>query len=155
MVMADNKVLKLMEQAPLPQMIKSLSQSVADAQNELTMKAVESLIVMADEKNGVMLPGDTQKRSLLELGFTPVFLHISETTIKARVAFTQTEGNEWSVGGSVGVTYGIFSASINASYSAKYSFETQGSSEITTRIISVPPPLLLTARLNQVAKRGN
>jgi hypothetical protein len=71
------------------------------------------------------------------------------------VAFTQTEGNEWSVGGSVGVTYGIFSASINASYSAKYSFETQGSSEITTRIISVPPPLLLTARLNQVAKRGN
>lgn len=145
--MGENLVLKSMEQSPLPQMIQSLSQGIADAQDALTRKAIESLVLLADASNGVQLPGDDRRRSLLELGFTPSFLHITETTIRVRVAFTQTESSGYEVGGSVGATYGIFSATVNASYSAKYSFETQASSEITTRIVSVPPPLILTERL--------
>ena len=153
--MGEHQVLKSMEHAPLPQMIQSLSQSIADAQDALTKKAVETLISLADERRGVQLPGDDRMRSLLELGFAPSFLHISEATVKVRVAFSQTESTSHEVGGSVTATYGIFSATVNASYSAKYSFETQGSSEITTRIVSVPPPLVLSERLQGVIKNRN
>ncbi len=151
--MAENRVLKLMEQSPLPQMVQSLSQSVADAQNALTMKAVESLMAMADQNNGVVLPGETQKRSLLELGFEPSFLHISEATITARVAFTQVESSEYHVNGSITASYGILSASVTAGYANKYSFETQGSSEIKTKIVTVPAPLPLSERLKSLSKR--
>lgn len=151
--MAENRVLKMMEQSPLPQMVESLSVSIAEAQNELTKKAIESLILMADANNGVTLPGETEKRSLLELGFEPSFLHITEATITARVAFSQVESTEYHVDGSITASYGLLSATISAGYSNRYSFETQGSSEIRTRIVPVPAPLPLTERLRNLKKK--
>lgn len=142
----DNRVLKMMEQSPLPQMIESLVLSLADAQQGLTMKAVDAIVAMSKPENGVTIPGDTAKRSLLELGFEPLFLHITEATITARVAFSSTETTEYGVGGSVGVTYGVLTASVNAHYSNKYTFESQGSSEIRAKVVSVPVPAVLSER---------
>ncbi len=153
--MGDNQVLKSMEHAPLPEMIQGLSQSIADAQNGLNQKAIESLILLADSTSGVQLPGDDRKRSLLELGFTPSFLHISEATIKVRVAFSQTESSSYGVDGSVTAIYGMVAATVSASYSAKYSFAAEGSSEIMTRVVSIPPPLILTERLQGAIKSRN
>lgn len=147
----DNRALKLLEQAPLPQLVESLSASLADAQNNLNLKAIETIKAFADPKNAVQLPGDTQKRSLLELGFEPSFLHITEATITARVAFSMAESQEFSVGAHIGVGIGVFSASINASYTNKYSFESQGASEIKTRIVNVPTPPALAERLRLAA----
>jgi hypothetical protein len=150
---SENKVLKLMEQTPLPRMVESLLKSVADAQDSITKKTIESLVLLADAQNGVALPGETQKRSLLELGFTPSFFHIAEATITARVAFTQTESTEFHAGAAVGVTYGLLSASMSAGYSNKYSFETSAASEIRARVVSVPAPRPLSARLEALSKK--
>lgn len=142
----DNRVLKMMEQSPLPQMLESLVLSLADAQHGLTMKAVDAIIAMSKPENGVAIPGDGAKRSLLELGFEPLFLHITEATITARVALSSTETTEYGVGGTVGVSYGILSASVNAHYSNKYTFESQASSEIRAKVVSVPVPAVLSER---------
>lgn len=154
--MASNqeRIVKLLEQAPLPHLVESLSSSLADAQNQLTMKAIDALIRLSDPENGIQLPGETHKRSLLELGFEPSFLHITEATISARVAFTCAEGNEWTVGGNIGVSIGVFSASINASYTNKYSFESEGASEVKARIVSIPAPAGLSERMRQAAKKN-
>jgi hypothetical protein len=149
---SENKVLKLMEQSPLPRMVESLLKGVADAQDSITRKTVESLIMLADEQNGIELPGETKKRSLLELGFEPTFFHIAEATITARVAFTQTEATEFRAGAAVGVTYGLLSASLSAGYSNKYSFESSAASEIRARVVSVPAPRPLSERLKTLSK---
>lgn len=151
--MAD--ISKMMEQVSLPQMVGSMSQALADAQNALTTKALDTFLAMADPQNGVQLPGENQKRSLIELGLEPSFLHITEATISARVAFTVTESHEWSVGATAGLTVQVFTASVNAGYAGKYSFEAQGSSEIKTRIVSVPAPSELSERIRgQAAKKS-
>ena len=87
---------------------------------------------------------NNQDYSLLELGFTPSFYHFSQATITARVAFSSAVSEEFSVGASIGGGYpGIFFASVNASYSNKYSFNAEGSSEVRTTIVSLPPPAIL------------
>lgn len=147
-------IIKMLEHVPLPQMVQSMSQALAEAQNALTAKALDTFLAMADPENGVLLPGETTKRSLVELGLAPSFLHISEATISARVAFSTTESHEWSVGATVGAEIKVVTATVNAGYAGKYSFEAQGSSEITTRIISVPAPSQLSERLRgQAAKK--
>ena len=132
--------------------------SIGGTDTGLGAGGADRVVIRDPLTNQPYIPGSTLKgrmRSLLELGFAPSFLHISEATVKVRVAFSQTESTSHEVGGSVTATYGIFSATVNASYSAKYSFETQGSSEITTRIVSVPPPLVLSERLQGVIKNRN
>ena len=105
---------------------------------------------------GVMRDGKPDKRSMLELGFTPTFYHFTETTIKARVAFSSSQSVEYSVGGSFGGQFYVFTASVNASYSNKYSFTAEGSSEISTRIVSLPPPAPLAQLINaNLARLGN
>jgi hypothetical protein len=87
------------------------------------------------------------------LGFEPSFLHISEATISARVAFSPVESTEYAVGGSITAGNTILSASVTAGYANKYSFETQASSEIRTKIISVPAPIPLKERLKNLPKQ--
>ncbi len=146
---------KIVEQAPLPKLILGLSAALADAQNALTMKGLETFIAMADPENGVVIPGDSFKRSLIELGLAPTFLHITEATISARVAFTMAESHSLSAGISGGGTIKVFTASLNAGYAGKFSFETEFTSEVKARIVSVPPPSQLAERLRvQAAKKS-
>ena len=142
----ENRVLKMMEQAPLPQIVENLVLSLADAQHGLTMKAVEAMVEMSKPENGVMLPGETQKRSLLDLGFQPLFMNLTEATITARVALSSTETTEYGASATVGVTYGVVAASVNAHYSNKYTFEASASSEIRAKVVSVPMPAVLSER---------
>jgi len=145
----DNRVFKMMEQSPLPEMMENIALSLADAQYGLTKKAVEAIVEMSNPEKGVALPGETKKRSLLELGFAPLFLHVTEATITARVALSSSETTEYGVGATAGVTYGIFSASLNAHYSNKYTFSAEASSEIRTKIVSVPAPQALMQKFSK------
>lgn len=147
------KIGKIMEQAPLPLMVGSLLTALANAQTSLTQSAVDAMIKLSDPANGVQLPGESQKQSLLELGLIPSFLFIQEATITARVAFSYSESEETTFGASAGVTYGVFSASVNAGYSSKYSFEASGASEITTKLVTVPPPTEFQERLRLAAAK--
>jgi hypothetical protein len=144
---------KMMDSVPLPEMVQSLSQGLADAQSALTLKALDAFLFMANPENGVLLPGENSKRSLVELGLGPSFLHITEANISARVAFSTTESHQWSVGATAGLTVQVVTVAVNAGYSGKYSFEAQGSSEIRTRIVSVPAPSSLTERFRGQTKK--
>jgi hypothetical protein len=141
-----NAVNKMLEQSPLPQLVRSLGQAIAEAQLALDR---HSIALARELQEPVELFAGQPKRSLLELGFAPTFYHFTEATIRARVAFSSAESQEFSVGGSVGVGFGVFTASVNASYSNKYSFTAEGSSEISTRIVSLPAPAALAQIMQQ------
>ena len=134
--------LKLLEQAPLGKLVQSIAIAIAEAQYNMDRFAIETLKAFGDrEKNGIELPGESGKRSMLELGFVPSFYHFSEATITAKVAFSAMNAEEWGVGAEISGGYPeIFSVAVNASYSNKYSFTADGSSEIRTTIVSLPPP---------------
>jgi hypothetical protein len=138
----DQRGLKLLEQAPLGQLVQSIGMAIAEAQYNMDRFMIKTLTLLSDrEANGIELPGEEGKRSMLELGFLPSFYHFSEATITARVAFSAVSSEEWGVGGEIGGGYkGIFFVSVDASYSNKYSFTAEGSSEVRTTIVSLPPP---------------
>ena len=143
--------MRMLEQAPLPAIIEALGTAIARAQLNMDRYVAQSVQMMAstDKGNGVEIGG--QRRSLLELGFTPSFYHFQQATITARVAFSVVQSQEFSVGAGVSAGYpGIFSASVNASYSNKYSFHAEGSSEIRTTIVSLPPPPRLGELLDEL-----
>jgi len=146
-----SRVITELQQSPLPEMVQRLGTAIGQAQLALDRNSVEIARLLADDENGVDLGGGT--RSLLELGFAPTFYHITEATIEARVAFTQSESEAFSIGGSIGVNVGFFAASVNASYSNRYSFEATGSSSIRARFVSIPPPALFNELLQQTIRR--
>lgn len=142
-------VVQSVTEAPLPRILESLGIAIADAQTALDRSSIAVAQMMLDPEQGVTL-GDTQ-RSLLELGFTPTFYHFTEATIDVKLAFSSAESQEISVGASVGVNVGFFAATVNASYTAKYSFDASGSSSISARLVSLPPPARLNELLQQLS----
>jgi hypothetical protein len=140
----------MLEQSPLPQLVEGMGKAIAEAQLALDKRSIEIARLLADPIE--VFPGrdgkPPEKRSMLELGFTPTFYHFTETAIKARVAFSSSQTVEYSIGGSFGAQFYVFTASVNASYSNKYSFTAEGSSEISTRIVSLPAPAPLTQLIN-------
>jgi hypothetical protein len=155
------KVLKMMEQAPLPQIIENLARGLAEAQYNLDRFVIQSLSVLANTsgEHGITVPdsdGKPVEKSMLELGLLPSFYHLTEMHFNVRMALSSMEGEEFGIGASIsGGKPGIFGASLSASYSNKYSFSADAASEISTTIVSVPPPTILTdmiARLNAAKK---
>lgn len=145
-----------LENAPLPQLVQGIAEAIAQAQYRMDRNAVDIFAQMADAENhGITLPGEEEPRSMIALGFTPSFLHFTESTIEARVAFSAMESSEFSFGMSAGgaafVGIGVVAVSVNASYSQKYSYEAEGSSSIVSRINSVPPPAVLEQLIRKSA----
>ncbi len=135
-----------MEQAPVGTMIKELGVAIAEAQFRMDQTAIRIAQMLGDEASKVEIAG--QRRSLLELGFTPTFYQITEATVEAKVSITSTSSTSVSVGGSATAGFAFFAASVNASYSQKYSYSATGSSSIVARFVSVPPPSPFTEVLN-------
>ncbi len=146
-----SRVATELSNAPLPEIVKSLGLSVGEAQRALDMNSIEQLRLMADRKNGVTIPPESENRSLLELGMIPSFYHFTEATIEARVAFSMSQSQEISVSAGVDVTYMVVTASVSASYTNRYSFEASGSSVISTKLVSVPPPAPLSELVGRLA----
>lgn len=151
--MADQaaKVFRMMENSPLPTLINSLGTAVAEAQYNMDMFVAKALKTLADKDTyGVEIPGYEGKKSLLELGFIPSFYHFSEINLNVKLALSSMESEAFDV--SVGATIGkpmVFGVSLNASYSNKYSFSANASSEINTKIVSIPPPQILNDLLQE------
>jgi hypothetical protein len=152
-----NRLLTELSQAPLPEMLQRLGLAIAETQYALDRNAIALAELMGDrETHGVQFSGEEQKRSLLELGFTPTFYHIGEATIDVRVALSMAQSTETSVAFSatVGVTayFVMVAATVSASYTNKYSYEASGSSALTARFTAIPPP---TPFLNFLSTRVN
>ena len=135
-----NAVTQGLLQSPLPQLLQTLGEAIADAQ--FAMDATSASVVERLANTRVQVDDSTQA-SLLDLGFVPSFYHLSTATLEARVAFSSTQTTEFGVGASIGGSFKMFSAQVNASYSNKYSFHAEGSSSITATFVSVPAPSTL------------
>lgn len=153
--MADNNPVGMLLDTPLPLLIEKLGLSIANAQYALDRNAVAIARLLADTESGLQLPGDDRPRSMLELGFTPSFYHLTEATIEAKVAFSIGQSSSLSVGASAGVNVGFFAASVNASYSQKYSFEASASSAISAKFVSIPPPTVFQELLRASVGRSD
>jgi len=141
-------VTSMLQNAPLGTIVERLGTAIADAQFALDRKAIEIATMLGDAENhGVTIGSNTF--SLLELGFAPTFYHVSEATVEARMAFSTSMTQEFKLGVSVGASIGVVSVQVDASYSAKYSFEASGSSAITAKFVSVPPPAIFFDRLRE------
>lgn len=145
------KVFRMIGNSPLPSLINSLGTAVAEAQFNMDMFVAKAIKTLADKDTyGVELPGYDEKKSLLELGFIPSFYHFSEINLNVKLALSSMEGEAFDV--SVGATVGkpmVFGVSLNASYSNKYSFSANASSEVNTKIVSIPPPTILNEILQE------
>lgn len=135
-----NNVITELQQAPLPEMVQKLGVAIAQAQLALDRNSAEIAKLFADSEGGIDLNDGFGTRSLLELGFAPTFYHITEATVEARVAFSSSESQAFSIGASIGVNVIYFAAAVNASYSTKYAFDASASSSISARFVSIPPP---------------
>jgi hypothetical protein len=142
--MASDVVGRQLENVPVGTLIRKIGESIADAQLALDRNAIQALNLLGSREHGVLLPGESEARSMLELGFVPTFFHFNNATIEAMVTFSVTEGREVTVGASAGFNIGIFSATVNASYTSKYSFSAAASSTIRANLVSVPAPQVLT-----------
>ncbi len=152
--------------APLPEMIRSLGVGIAEAQFALDKASIRIAQLMSgfkiddsgklikDESSLVVLKEGGEGISLLALGFTPTFYQFTETTIEVSMAISMSEEKSFSVGASFGVSYlGIVSASVNATYSQKYQYEASGSSRMTTKLVTVPAPILFENKLKEVSQK--
>lgn len=151
--------------APFPELVKSLGVGIAEAQYTLDRVSVRIAQQMAgfkvsstgelvaDESSLVVLKEGDPGVSLLALGFTPTFYQFVETHIEFKMAISMKTSTETSVGASVGASYfGLVSASVNASYSQKYQYEASGSSEMRTKLVTVPSPAIFEQRLRALTE---
>jgi hypothetical protein len=137
--------------APLPQIIEQLGLSIARAQSALDANSVAIAKEMVETEVEI---GD-ETYNLLALGFTPTFYAFTEATVEAKLSFSMSESTETSiqVGASVsgGAGFVMVAASIDVGYARKFSVSSEGQSSIAARIVSLPPPDLLTEILRRHA----
>lgn len=148
---------------PFPEMVRSLGIGIAEAQSALDKVSIRLAQQMAgfkvnsngeletDESALIVLKQGDPGVSLLALGFTPTFYQFVETHIEFKMAISMKTSTETSVGASVGASYfGLVSASVNASYSQKFQYEASGSSEMRTKLVTVPSPAIFEQRLKEL-----
>lgn len=145
--------------APFPELVGKLGTSIAQAQFQLDQVSVRIAQQMAgfkinsagelveDETALVLLKQGEPKVSLLALGFTPTFYQFVETHLEFKMAISMKTSNEFSVGTSAGVNVLFAAASVNASYAQKYQYDASGSSEMRTKLVTVPSPAMFEQRL--------
>ena len=152
--------------APFPQLVRTLGVGIAEAQYALDRVSIKIAQLMAgfklkddgtlerDETALIKLRENDPGVSLLALGFTPTFYQFVETYIELKLAISmkseQETKAESSVGGVAWSPFGVIAASVNASYSQKYQYEANGSSEMRTKLVTVPAPAMFESRLKQL-----
>lgn len=131
-----------MGNAPIWEIMNSLGKGIADAQYAMDDYVFKAIQRLASPEEKITVAG--QSKSLLELGLMPSFYHFSEVNLNIKMAISSMQGEEFggeamvAAGGGVGLV--MFGASLSASYSNKYSFSANAASEVSAKIISIPPP---------------
>ena len=147
------KVTNQLISAPLPQIIERLGIAVAEAQGALDRNSIAMAQAMAETE--IELGGETT--NLIALGFTPTFYSFTEATVEAKLSFSMQETTEVGVAASASVSGGaafiMVAASVSVSYARKFSVSADGMSSIAARLVSLPPPELLEARLKAISEK--
>lgn len=144
--------------APFPELVKDLGVGIADAQYALDQVSIRITQLMAgykvndagnlveDDNSFIQLKAGGTKYSLLALGFTPTFYQFVDTVIELKMSVTMTRSSETSVQAKARA---LFVASVNASYSNKFQYSVEGSSLMRTKLVTVPAPSVLEARIQE------
>jgi len=117
-------------------MIEKMGLAVANAQKQLDTNSIKLLKGMADDY--VEIGGKSY--NLIALGFTPTFYAFTEARFDAKIDFSIAETESISAGVEVKVTIQMVSAAVNASYARKFEQSAEGSSAISVKLVSLPPP---------------
>lgn len=158
---------------PFPEMVRNLGVGMAEAQFQLDIVSLRIARMMAgydvheDDEEGGGARGGTEERkylvefndgskySLLELGFTPTFYQFVDTVIELKMSISMTRTTEVrrsSTRVSAKGKLGFFSAqasvaAVSASYASKYQYSAEGSSVLRTKLVPIPPPVILEERI--------
>lgn len=145
-----SRITREIQNAPLPEMIKSLGIGIAEAQRALdrvSMDLAKELVTTKVEMGG-------EEYSLLALGFTPTFYQFVDTFFECKMSISMTESKEFgasvSVSGGFNVGFAAVSASVSASYSQKYQYSAEASSLVRTKLVTVPNPPVFEQRLQSM-----
>jgi hypothetical protein len=93
--------------------------------------------------------------NMLALGFTPAFYHFTEANVEAKLAFSMTQSSSLEGSASVSGGIGIVAVSVEASYSRKFSMSAEGSSSVSARLVSLPPPPIFEEILRREYQLAN
>ncbi|MEW7277912.1 hypothetical protein ABW636_04900 [Aquimarina sp. 2201CG1-2-11] len=140
------KVVNSLLNAPLPQIVERLGFAIANAQAELDKNSAALIETLVDTTVNL----DGEDYSLIALGFTPTFYAFTEAVIEAKMDFSIKEETKFEGEVTAGVNLAIFSASVTATYARKFGIEASGSSAITTKLVSLPPPDALNKIVNGI-----
>ena len=147
----NNKMTIPLNAVPFDEMIASMGTGIAEAQRKLDEISFEITKMMSgtDQKYRIRLADRPNARSysLLELGFTPTFYQFVDTVLEIKVAFSMS--SESSPGGNEKTTYKAKGTTVDAAYSNKFQYPVEGSSVLRTKLVTVPPPGLLDARVRE------
>jgi len=157
---------------PFPEMIASMGQGIADAQNQLDMNSVEVAKVLAETKIDVV-PAITRtidtdgevtyseatpiETSLLQAGLFPTFYQFSEAVIEVEMDIKTTTERETNidVSAEAHAGFGLWGGSIqtDVSHNRKFGKEVHGTSKLKTTMVPVPEPPYLFPEVETVDQR--
>jgi len=90
--------------------------------------------------------------SMMELGFVPTFYQFVDTVIEVKLALrihkTNSTNNAENAGRSAPIV--VTSTPVDGTYAASYNFHAEMASVFRTKLVPVPPPATLEARLRQL-----
>ena len=160
---------------PFPEMIASMGQGIADAQNQLDMNSVEVAKVLAEteidvvpaitrtiEQNGddvdvTYEEADPITTSLLQVGLFPTFYQFSEAVIEVEMDIKTTTERETNidVSAEAHAGFGLWGGSIqtDVSHNRKFGKEVHGTSKLKTTMVPVPAPPYLFPEVETVDTR--
>ncbi|MCA9708783.1 MAG: hypothetical protein KDK70_23255 [Myxococcales bacterium] len=160
-----------LEAVELGHMVRSVAQSVAQAQLGLDLNSLRTTMALA--RSQVELDGEPV--NLLELGLLPSFYQLAETVIAVKLSISMSEEQSQETKKSesssktesktdVSVSLGWFSASVSktttttttttsvdARFASRFQYSAEASSALTTRLVPVPPPAALMDLARQLA----
>lgn len=147
---AIQTITKVLSNSPLHEMIEGMGIAVANAQKKLDENSIEMLKELSREYIEI---GD-KRYNLITLGFTPAFYAFTEASFEAKLEFSMSVSEEIGAGASLELKTEMVAVSVNAHYARKFEQSAEGSSSISAKLVSLPPPenlmMILTKELDPV-----
>lgn len=129
--MADDKISELVDEMPavLGDLIGAVGRGVADAQHALDRSALDHFRAIAEAD-------DELAETLRSIGYQPTWYKIPELTADITLSLT-IAGRSESSGRSTGVQ--LYATPIDANYANKYFVNAEVTSNISFKVVAVPP----------------
>ncbi|MAY42780.1 MULTISPECIES: hypothetical protein [unclassified Neptuniibacter] len=174
---------------PMGEMIREMAFAIADAQYELDQASVHvaqmmggRMPILDDAGNitgtedtrvffGKDEDGNSQKLSMMELGFSPTFYQFTNNIIEVKIAIkmsreierTKTTNTTKDLtrrkGGVFGAIFGgrtkIGTTTVDATYSSKYNYSAEGASLLRCNLVPIPAPATFEERVRAMIENEN